>query len=426
MNDMVDQPARHGAHPERRDPAAAWSGSRSKRSSAAPSSAAQRRAGPARAERAHRPPDVPLVECDAVLIERVLANLLENAGKYTPAGRRWRSLRAPRGRRAAGQRARPRPGPAARARRRRSSRSSRAANAESATPGVGLGLAICRAIVEAHRGRIWVEPTPAAAARRFTFTPAAGHAAGDRPGRRRTERHIETRRPDDRHRTPIALVLEDEPQIRRFVRAALEAEGWQVFEAGTVKQGLVEAGTRRPDLVIARPRPARRRRRRLHPRRARLVARADHRAVGAHRRGRQGRRARRRRRRLPHQAVRRRRAAGAHARRPAPACAAGARSADAVFRFGDVEVDLAARIVRKARRRGAPDADRVPAARRADRQRRPGADPPPAAARGVGPDAMSRAPTTCASTWATCARSSRTIRRSRGTSSPRPAWATGC
>jgi len=49
---------------------------------------------------------------------------------------------------------------------------------------------------------------------------------------------------------PIAVIVEDEPQIRRFVRAALEAEHWQVFEAGTLKQGLVEAGTRRPDLVI--------------------------------------------------------------------------------------------------------------------------------------------------------------------------------
>jgi len=48
----------------------------------------------------------------------------------------------------------------------------------------------------------------------------------------------------------IAVIVEDEPQIRRFVRAALEAEQWQVFEAETLKQGLVEAGTRRPDLVI--------------------------------------------------------------------------------------------------------------------------------------------------------------------------------
>ncbi|MBT9493803.1 MAG: two-component system response regulator KdpE [Paucibacter sp.] len=49
---------------------------------------------------------------------------------------------------------------------------------------------------------------------------------------------------------PVALIVEDEPSIRRFVRMALEAEGWQVHEADTVRQGLVEAGTRRPDLVI--------------------------------------------------------------------------------------------------------------------------------------------------------------------------------
>ena len=51
--------------------------------------------------------------------------------------------------------------------------------------------------------------------------------------------------------TPVALVLEDEREIRQFVRSSLEAEGWQVVEAGTVRQGLIEAGTRRPDLVIA-------------------------------------------------------------------------------------------------------------------------------------------------------------------------------
>ena len=49
---------------------------------------------------------------------------------------------------------------------------------------------------------------------------------------------------------PVAIVIEDEPQIRRFVRAALEAEGWQVFEADTKQRGLTEAGTRKPDLLV--------------------------------------------------------------------------------------------------------------------------------------------------------------------------------
>ena len=48
----------------------------------------------------------------------------------------------------------------------------------------------------------------------------------------------------------VAVLVEDELQIRRFVRAALETENWRVFEAQTVKQGLIEAGTRKPDVVI--------------------------------------------------------------------------------------------------------------------------------------------------------------------------------
>ena len=49
---------------------------------------------------------------------------------------------------------------------------------------------------------------------------------------------------------PVVIVIEDEPQIRRFVRGALEAEGWQVFEAGTLQRGLTETGTRQPDLLV--------------------------------------------------------------------------------------------------------------------------------------------------------------------------------
>ena len=50
--------------------------------------------------------------------------------------------------------------------------------------------------------------------------------------------------------TPTALLVEDEPQIRRFVRAALEEEGWQVFESATLQRGLIDAGTRKPDLIV--------------------------------------------------------------------------------------------------------------------------------------------------------------------------------
>jgi two-component system KDP operon response regulator KdpE len=46
------------------------------------------------------------------------------------------------------------------------------------------------------------------------------------------------------------LIVEDEADIRRFVRMALEAEGYVVHEADCLKRGLIEAGTRRPELVV--------------------------------------------------------------------------------------------------------------------------------------------------------------------------------
>jgi len=46
------------------------------------------------------------------------------------------------------------------------------------------------------------------------------------------------------------LIIEDEKEIRRFVRQALETEGYRVFEAENLQRGLIEAGTRKPDMVI--------------------------------------------------------------------------------------------------------------------------------------------------------------------------------
>lgn len=50
--------------------------------------------------------------------------------------------------------------------------------------------------------------------------------------------------------SPRVIVVEDEAQLRRFVRLALETEGCEVHEADGVKRGLIEAGTRKPDLLI--------------------------------------------------------------------------------------------------------------------------------------------------------------------------------
>lgn len=46
------------------------------------------------------------------------------------------------------------------------------------------------------------------------------------------------------------LVIEDEPEIRRFLRSALCADGYRVVEAENGARGIVDAGTHKPDLAI--------------------------------------------------------------------------------------------------------------------------------------------------------------------------------
>ena len=100
------------------------------------------------------PADLPLVEFDAVLIERVLVNLLENAAKYGAVPIVVRAhvtadtlvlTVADHG-----------PGlpPSVKGHPQSLFEKFTRGSAESATPGVGLGLAICKAVVDAHRGRI--------------------------------------------------------------------------------------------------------------------------------------------------------------------------------------------------------------------------------------------------------------------------------
>ena len=49
---------------------------------------------------------------------------------------------------------------------------------------------------------------------------------------------------------PVVVVIEDEPQIRRFLRASLTTQGFRLVEAVTGEDGLVQAATRQPDIVV--------------------------------------------------------------------------------------------------------------------------------------------------------------------------------
>src|SRR5882757_8625314 len=48
----------------------------------------------------------------------------------------------------------------------------------------------------------------------------------------------------------IALVIDDEPQIRRLLRITLEANGYRVFDAATGQEGIAQAAQRRPDVIL--------------------------------------------------------------------------------------------------------------------------------------------------------------------------------
>ncbi len=118
------------------------------------------------------PRDLPLVKFDAVLIERVLVNLLENVSKYTPPGSTVTLSAQVSGDQLSVSVADNGPGlPAGREEAvfQKFTRGER----ESSTPGVGLGLAICRAIIESHQGKITASQRPGGGAI-FTFTLPLG------------------------------------------------------------------------------------------------------------------------------------------------------------------------------------------------------------------------------------------------------------
>lgn len=115
------------------------------------------------------PADLPLLWVNAVLIDQVLTNLVENALKYTPAQSPLAIAAEAQGETMQVRLIDQGPGIAADALPHIFDKFFRVVGPERHADGTGLGLAICQGIIEAHGGRIWADNQPQGGAA-FTFT----------------------------------------------------------------------------------------------------------------------------------------------------------------------------------------------------------------------------------------------------------------
>ena len=129
------------------------------------------------------PPDLPLVPIDELLIEQVFINLLENVARYCPPGTPVSIEATPREGGIVVSVADHGPGIARGAEEAVFQKFYRAVGAEVAnrTGGAGLGLTICRGIITAHGGRIWVEPTAGGGATFRFLLPSDGPPLPGKP-----------------------------------------------------------------------------------------------------------------------------------------------------------------------------------------------------------------------------------------------------
>ena len=186
--------------------------------------------------RTHLPEDLPMIAMDAVLMEQVLVNLIDNALKYSPPGspvdiKAWaagKSLTLS----VADQGPGIAPGEEARI-----FEKLVRGEAGASRPGAGLGLAICKGIVAAHGGQIQAVNHPQGGAQFLISLPLGTPPAVPRGGTMTAPR-------------PQVLLVEDEPQMRRFLRVALEGSGYRYLEAATGQEGLALAAQHRPDVIL--------------------------------------------------------------------------------------------------------------------------------------------------------------------------------
>jgi DNA-binding response OmpR family regulator/signal transduction histidine kinase len=112
--------------------------------------------------------------------------------------------------------------------------------------GSGLGLAICKGLVEAHGGRIRAESAGPGRGARFTFTiPLAGEAAGGAG-----QSHERRAAPQAGGQPPRILVVDDDPQMLRYLRDALLGAGYTPLVAAHQRDLPELLKAEKPALVV--------------------------------------------------------------------------------------------------------------------------------------------------------------------------------
>ena len=196
-----------------------------------------RKAFPEQPVRVSLAPNLPFVRGDDKLLEQVLFNLLDNAHKY--AGDTGATVHARQeGAEVVLSVTDEGPGVKPAELERIFEKFYRGGRADGRKAGTGLGLSICRRLVEAMGGTI-VAQSPAVRRRGTRIRRAPSRRAG-------CASLAET----GRMKEPRVLVVDDEPQIQRFLTVALSAAGYEVQTAETGAQALRLAATGAPDLIV--------------------------------------------------------------------------------------------------------------------------------------------------------------------------------
>ena len=196
------------------------------------------------------PPDLPLVMADRRRIVQVLGNLLSNAARYSPEGSPILVNAARDGVLVSVSIADEGKGVPVDLAPHLFQKSSWLGASErvGVIGGSGLGLTLCKGIVEAHGGRIWVESDGPATGARFTFTMPVLEQEDIAAAVQQAPSSIQSRQVLTEQ--VRILAVDDDPQALRYVRDALMRAGYHPIVTGNADEVSQLMSEEKPDLVL--------------------------------------------------------------------------------------------------------------------------------------------------------------------------------